>query len=268
MKRNTFIAGIIIIFLILIAVTIKLGGASKAEPQPSVTATSSPSAQEELLLENKIIAFGKVLKNVSLLSPAATLKSDIEKNYSSYITPELLATWQAEPTLALGRNVSSPWPDRIEINSIIKQNATTYKVLGNVIEITSADNAGRPAGVYPVTLFIEKRGEDWKIAGVEKGPYSELPKETSLTGFWECLPHKDTSGPQTLECAFGLMADSTGKHYALDMSSLGDRALNFPLKSHMKVQGVLVPANQLNTDMWQKYNMEGIIHVTKLQKID
>lgn len=36
----------------------------------------------------------------------------------------------------------------------------------------------------------------------------------TVTGTVTCLPHKDTKGPQTLECAFGIKADD-GKYYGV-----------------------------------------------------
>jgi hypothetical protein len=39
-------------------------------------------------------------------------------------------------------------------------------------------------------------------------------EEVSVIGEVVCLPHKDTSGPITLECAFGLLGDD-GNHYGL-----------------------------------------------------
>ena len=36
----------------------------------------------------------------------------------------------------------------------------------------------------------------------------------SIKGTTLCLPHKDTSGPQTLECAYGLK-DEKGQYYAI-----------------------------------------------------
>lgn len=35
-----------------------------------------------------------------------------------------------------------------------------------------------------------------------------------MSGTVLCLPHKDTSGPQTMECAYGLQAED-GKYYGL-----------------------------------------------------
>lgn len=43
-----------------------------------------------------------------------------------------------------------------------------------------------------------------------------VPDEGSISikGTTLCLPHKDTSGPQTLECAYGLK-DEKGQYYAI-----------------------------------------------------
>lgn len=45
---------------------------------------------------------------------------------------------------------------------------------------------------------------------------ANVPNEGSIVikGEMLCLPHKDTSGPQTMECAFGLK-DEKGKYYAI-----------------------------------------------------
>lgn len=39
-------------------------------------------------------------------------------------------------------------------------------------------------------------------------------QEVTVTGEIVCLPHKDKEGPQTLECAFGIMNEE-GQYYAL-----------------------------------------------------
>jgi hypothetical protein len=49
------------------------------------------------------------------------------------------------------------------------------------------------------------------------GNAQDLPLQTgdvTVTGEVICLPHKDTSGPQTLECAIGIK-DDRGVNYAL-----------------------------------------------------
>lgn len=93
-----------------------------------------------------------------------------------------------------------------------------------------------------------------------------LPEgETTFTGTSTCLPHKDTTGPQTLECAFGLKGDD-GLYYALDTNALAPESVA-PAQSTdntIVVTGTLVPVNTLNSDQWQKYNIVGIIQVKSI----
>lgn len=89
----------------------------------------------------------------------------------------------------------------------------------------------------------------------------DVPKEAMLRGIFECLPHKNTSGPQTLECAFGVKADD-GAHYALDFSAVPfEDYSGIPTGERLALSGTLVPIEQLSTDYWQKYNIKGILRV-------
>lgn len=69
-----------------------------------------------------------------------------------------------------------------------------------------------------------------------------LPNEgaVSVSGQIVCLPHKDTSGPQTLECAYGLLGDD-GNHYALRTTgtSPSDAITRFPTGTHIEASGTL-----------------------------
>jgi len=101
-------------------------------PKPDQSGNDSADRQA---VQRTIESFGKALKNVSLLSPA--VEEEMRKNYSQYITPELLDIWSRHPMQALGRLTSSPWPDRIEVSDISKLDSSTYIVLGKIIELTS-----------------------------------------------------------------------------------------------------------------------------------
>jgi hypothetical protein len=64
---------------------------------------------------------------------------------------------------ATGRVVSSPWPDRIEITSIVRE-ADRYVVVGFVVEVTSMDVvSGGAAAKNPVRIVLEKREGRWLI---------------------------------------------------------------------------------------------------------
>lgn len=90
---------------------------------------------------------------------------------------------------------------------------------------------------------------------------------TTLTGTYECLPHKNTEGPQTMECALGLFG-TDGYHYALDLTALHSGGMiNFATGTTLEVDGMLVPIEQISSNHWQKYNIRGIIKVTNLSQI-
>lgn len=86
----------------------------------------------------------------------------------------------------------------------------------------------------------------------EEGQYVEL------NGELVCLPHRDQSGPQTMECAFGFK-DSTGTYYALqdqtpDYSLLSGVPMNQPIM----IGGTYHPTNDTT------YLQNGIIRLEKV----
>lgn len=126
--------------------------------------------QDEAAVRNVVENFGKTLRNVSLLSP--TSAQDMEENYKDFLDPALLAQWKEDPSKALGRLTSSPWPDGIEVLSIERFASDAYEVSGNIIEITSAEEAqgGIPAK-RPVDLNVAKFEDRWLITSVSLGEY-------------------------------------------------------------------------------------------------
>ncbi len=87
------------------------------------------------------------------------------------------------------------------------------------------------------------------------------PYRATLTGVQTCLPHKDTEGPQTLECAIGMKTD-TGEYYVLDLNLMSQSGINISDGERFTASGVITPIERLNTDQWQKYNVKGIFSVT------
>lgn len=81
-------------------------------------------------------------------------------------------------------------------------------------------------------------------------------KETvSLEGEIVCLPHKNTEGPQTLECAAGLKTDK-GEHYGLSSKdSASPLTATAGSKKRALVNGVLEPASD------SIYDIKGIVVV-------
>lgn len=89
------------------------------------------------------------------------------------------------------------------------------------------------------------------------------PKEVTLSGTYVCLPHLDTTGPQTEECAFGLKADS-GEYYAVNFGASADAMNQFQSGIHIIAEGNVVIKEALSSDHWAKYNMKGIFTITKM----
>jgi len=256
MTKTTLALGIIGLLLLV-------GGIAYVNSNP---APGPVSNAEEAEVRALVSEFGTKLQFVPLLAPTAERKAAMESHYAPYVAPELIAAWAPEGAEALGRYASSPWPERIEIVEV-RQEGRNFVVEGNVIEITSVEaGTGRAAAaVYPVTLALEKRGEGWRIVKAEKGAYSEIPHRQSIVGFWECLPHKDTSGPQTLECAFGIAVDQSDAHYAVNTALMSTYPVDYPTGTKVRVTGIVTPANQLSSP--QKYDIDGIISATVIEKI-
>lgn len=129
--------------------------------------------------------FGKKLKMVSLLSPDDVLRDSINEHYGPYITSTLLEKWMDDPSTALGRWVSSPSPERIEILDIEKVADDQYEVKGKVIEGTSADS-DKMNNQYPITLTIKYMDNEWLIDDVVVG--DGILYENSTYGFNFMLP--------------------------------------------------------------------------------
>lgn len=125
--------------------------------------------------------FGSRLKNVSLLAPAEDLKESMEDSYGDLVAPDLIEAWLKDPENAPGRLVSSPWPDRIEVQSAEALQDGSYEVEGKIIEITSTEEeSGGIAAQRPVTLHLipgEVPG-DWLIDEVAMGPYDTAAGQT------------------------------------------------------------------------------------------
>lgn len=106
-------------------------------------------------------------------------------------------------------------------------------------------------------IYNEKQGD-----GTTLEPY-----RATLTGEYVCLPHVDTSGPQTLECALGILLDD-GSYYAIDFNLLSEGTPTFQTGDRITASGVVTPIERVSSDHWKKYPILGIFSVTdSLQKL-
>jgi hypothetical protein len=254
--RNTIIG------FVTLAVVLALTLFAASAYAPTIPDSSTVHNADDVAIRALVTDFGTTLQNVSLF--ASDRADAMQQHYAAYISPELLAAWISGDPNALGRHSSSPWPDSIEVVEV-RTSGERYVVEANVIEVANASDRTEPAAVYPVTLTLEKRGGTWMITRAEKGAHSELPRRQSIVGYWECLPHKDRTGPQTMECAFGVAVDQSDGHYAVDTSLMSTYPVDFATGAKVRVTGIVTPANQLSSI--QKYDIDGIIRATTIEKI-
>jgi hypothetical protein len=92
-------------------------------------------------------------------------------------------------------------------------------------------------------------------------PVSTTPTSISMKGEIVCLPHINTDGPQTMECAYGVK-DVDGVYYALvDEDSNFQNISNAPMNTPVLVEGMLTIQKS------DRYQSIGTIEVTHIQTI-
>ncbi len=91
------------------------------------------------------------------------------------------------------------------------------------------------------------------------------PQTVVLSGTYECLPHRDTSGPTTMECAFGFKTDD-GVHYAVNFGASASAMEQFNNKAHITAEGFVIAKADLEpASQWDKYDMAGMFTVISVQ---
>ncbi len=131
---------------------------------PTATCTQT----ESQAVRNVVLEFGKKLQLVSVLAPREDLVEAIETHYSPYVSPVLLEQWKAQTSGIPGRETSSPWPDRIEIDSLIPKTVDAYEIQGRIVEVASAAGGTAPVREIPVVIELEQSGGNWLITRFEK----------------------------------------------------------------------------------------------------
>lgn len=144
-----------------------------AKPKETAKPKQADDTADKKTVSDVVMNFGKKLQSFSLMAPAEIVSKSIKDTYSGLVSPELIAKWQSDPLNAPGRLVSSPWPDRIEIQSVVKTSDNTYQVKGKIIEITSEEvKNGGSAAEREITLTVKKIGGRWLIDAATLGEYT------------------------------------------------------------------------------------------------
>jgi hypothetical protein len=157
--------GIISLVLIAAAVIVVSSCDERAPVPRAVTSDSCDAPGVRQLVEQ----LGQRMKQVSLQAPDSVVAREIRRAYAPLVTPSLLEAWTSEPTRAPGRDVSSPWPERIEVRSVEMDERGLCRVQGEVAYVTSAEvTQGRAASRELVTLFVARLDDGWRISAYEK----------------------------------------------------------------------------------------------------
>jgi hypothetical protein len=112
--------------------------------------------------------FGEKIQTVSLTSSTSVRNEQLQTAFGDLVTANLLKQWKERSTNVPGKKTSSPWPDHIDISSVIPRSPTRYEVTGYIIYLTS-DQAlqGGETRREPITLTLEQVGTAWNIVAVE-----------------------------------------------------------------------------------------------------
>ncbi len=162
----------------LAAVLLVAGCGRQAEtPVPGTASTASAASTVAVVSADKaavrkvVERFGTQMQKVSVLAPPAAMRPQLKKVYGGLLTSALLQAWLDDPSQAVGREVSSPWPAGIDVDDVDCPTTTRCRVQGQVRYLTSNEvEHGGVAERRPIRLRVERKtAAGWRIAAVEIG---------------------------------------------------------------------------------------------------
>lgn len=162
------ISGFTVIPALVFALT-ACAGDSSADVSDSAGATAASVNTDTSAARMTVELFGQHMKDVALLAPDSLVTKQIQDAYGSLVTPELLRHWQENPSDAPGRDVSSPWPERIEIREITPTGSGEVSASGDVVYVTSTEQSGGAAARQPVNITVlETEPNTWRISAFQQ----------------------------------------------------------------------------------------------------
>lgn len=149
-------------------------------PEPPPRSEAAPSC-EDAGAARVVERLGERMKEVSLLASDTVVVREIREAYAPLVTPELLAAWVADPSRAPGREVSSPWPERIEVLAVAPAQDGTCRVEGEVVYVTSAEATGGGAAARAPVVLRVVEDDGWRVGAFEAGapPAADAPTANS-----------------------------------------------------------------------------------------
>jgi len=189
---------------------------------------------EEPAIRQVVTEFGHELQQVNLTGDRETVARALEQHYGTFVDSTLLRAWIHDPSTAPGRAVSSPWPDRIEIDSLVPVSKTEYQVKGRVMEITSAELSRRlPGTPHRVEISLGNQDGRWLITRysqnketAETSPVTDTAEDVNrgrieapdsvsaaavLDAYYAAINRKDYAGAYAL---WGSNGEASGKTLA------------------------------------------------------
>jgi hypothetical protein len=155
--------------------TVPAGDPEADSPSPSAPEVAMPMTCDTQAARAAVARFGERIQRVSLLAPDSILEASVRENYEPVVTGELLAGWIADPSSAPGREVSSPWPARIDVTSVESAGGGACRVEGTLVYVTSAEVAsGVVADRVPVTMQLTE-ADGWRVSAYEAGERAAVP---------------------------------------------------------------------------------------------
>jgi hypothetical protein len=128
----------------------------------------------------------------------------VREAYSGLATPALLARWSADPAHAPGKDVSSPWPERIRIDSVAPAGAGECRVTGEIVYLTSVEAAkGGAAALEPVAVRVVNDG-GWRVSAFDAAAPAPADPGASRVS-----PTTPAPAPRTDTSAAAVALDST-----------------------------------------------------------
>jgi hypothetical protein len=159
-----------IVYLLALAAAVTF--AASCNDRAPVPRTASTQACDSPEVRAVVERFGQRMKQISLLAPDSIVVREIRQAYAPLVAPVLLEAWISEPPHAPGREVSSPWPERIEIRSVEPAGAGLCRVKGDVVYVTSVEQAqGGAVSRTPVVLEV-KSDDGWWISAYDAATLS------------------------------------------------------------------------------------------------
>lgn len=147
---------------LLLAPILAACGGEGDSPEARVDAACDPRAAAKV-----VVTLGERMKQVALSAPDSLLRQQIEAQYGSLVTPALLEEWVAGAADVPGRSVSSPWPERIVVDSVVSTGTGECSAYGTVVYVTSVEVAhGGAAAEVPVRAVLTHDGE-WRVSAFD-----------------------------------------------------------------------------------------------------